>query len=65
MVLRLHEIERGLLVEAVRLLERVALGEDMRAAAERFVSGLEIRRSGESDPSGKPVDRVILRRPQS
>jgi len=63
MVLRMSEIERGLLVEAVRLLERVAAGEDMREAAERFVAGLEIRRSGETDPSGCPVERVYLRRP--
>jgi len=61
MVLRLSEIERGLLVEAVRLLERVAAGEDVRDQAERFVAGLEIRRSGETDPAGRPVERVHLR----
>ena len=63
MVLRMSEIERGLLVEAVRLLERVAAGEEASAAAERFVAGVEIRRTGETDPAGRPVERVYLRRP--
>jgi len=63
MVLRMSEIERGLLLEAVRLLERVAAGEDAREAAERFVAGVEIRRTGETDPSGRPVERVYLRPP--
>jgi hypothetical protein len=62
-MLHLREIEQGLLVESVRLLQRAAEGEDIRAEAERFVGGLEVRASGENDPRGRPVERVYLRRP--
>ncbi|HEV3177310.1 MAG TPA: hypothetical protein VGZ72_15060 [Stellaceae bacterium] len=62
-MLHLREIEQGLLVESVRLLQRAAEGEDIRAEAKRFVGGLEVRTSGETDPRGKPVERVYLRRP--
>ena len=51
-----------MLVEAVRLLERAAKGEDIRAQAQRIVSALEVRPSGETDPRGKPVERVYLKR---
>ncbi|HVM78680.1 MAG TPA: hypothetical protein VMU06_06650 [Stellaceae bacterium] len=64
MVLRLSDIERGLLVEAVRLLERAAKGEDVREEARRFVAGLEIRSSGETDAGGRPLERVNLKRPR-
>lgn len=63
MVLRVSEIDRGLLVEAVRLLERAARGESIRAEAERFTAGLEIRLTDETDASGRKVARVYLRRP--
>ena len=63
MVLRVSEIDRGLLVEAVRLLERAARGENIRAEAERFTAGLEVRLSEETDPGGRKVARVYLRRP--
>lgn len=59
----LREIEQGLLVAAVRLLQRAAQGEDIRAEAGRFVDGLEVRASGEKDPRGKPVERVYLKQP--
>ena len=62
-MLFLREIERGMLVEAVRLLERAAKGQDIRPEAERFVGALEIRASGETDPRGKPIERVYLKRP--
>ena len=63
MALWMNAIERSLLVEAVRLLRRVAAGEDMRAAAAKFVGGLEIRSTGEADGAGKPVERVFLKPP--
>jgi len=44
-MLHLREIEQGLLVGAVRLLQRAALGENIRAEAERFLGGLEVRAS--------------------
>jgi hypothetical protein len=62
-MLHLREIEQGMLVEAVRLLERAAKGQDIRTAAERFVGGIEVRASGEIDSRGKPVERVYLKRP--
>ncbi|HXP74839.1 MAG TPA: hypothetical protein VN823_11890 [Stellaceae bacterium] len=62
-MLHMREIEQGLLVGAVRLLQRAARGEDIRAEAERFLGGLEVRASGETDQRGKPVDRVYLTRP--
>jgi hypothetical protein len=62
-VLRVSEIDRGLLVEAVRLLERAARGESIRDEAERFTAGLEIRLTDETDASGRKVARVYLRRP--
>jgi hypothetical protein len=55
-MLRLREIEQGMLAGAVRLLQRAAGGEDIRTEAKRFVVGLE-------DPGGKPVERVYLTRP--
>lgn len=61
-MLYLREIEQGMLVEAVRLLERAAKGEDIRAQAQRIVSALEVRPSGETDPRGEPVERVYLKR---
>ena len=48
---------------AVRLLQRAAEGQDIRAEAKRFVGGLEVRASGETDTTGKPVERVYLPRP--
>jgi len=62
-MLHLREIERGMLVEAVRLLERAAKGLDIRAEAARFVAPLEVRASGETDALGKPVEWVYLKRP--
>jgi hypothetical protein len=62
-MLHLREIEQGLLVGAVRLLQRAASGETIRAEAERFVGGVEIRASGETDPTGKPVERVYFTQP--
>jgi len=62
-VLRVSEIDRGLLVEAVRLLERAARGEDIGAEARHFTAGLEIRLSDETDAGGRKVQRVYLRRP--
>jgi hypothetical protein len=62
-MLLLREIERGLLVESPRLLQRAAVGEDIRAEAERFVGGLEVRASAETDPAGKPVERAFLKQP--
>jgi hypothetical protein len=62
-VLRVSEIDRGLLVEAVRLLERAARGESIRDEAERFTAGLEIRLTDETDASGRKVARVYLKRP--
>lgn len=56
-------IERSLLLEAVRLLERVAAGEDVRGAAKTFVGGLEIKLTAETDGAGKPVERVFLKPP--
>ncbi len=38
MILRMNAIERSLLVAAVRLLERAALGENVRLSAERFIA---------------------------
>ncbi len=35
----------------------------MRAAAAKFVGGLEIRSTGEADGAGKPVERVFLKPP--
>jgi len=64
MVLRLTDIERALLVEAVRLLERAAKGEDVREEARRFVAGLEVRASADTDASGRPLERVNLKRPR-
>jgi hypothetical protein len=63
-MLHLREIEQGMLVEAVRLLQRAAKGQDIRAEAERFVGALEVRASGETDPRGKPIERVYLKRPE-
>ena len=63
-MLHLREIEQGLLVGAVRLLQRAALGENIRAEAGRFVGGLEVRASGETAPTGKPVERVCFTRPE-
>jgi hypothetical protein len=54
-------IERSLLVEAVRLLQRVSRGEDVRGAAARFVAALEIRQTSETDQAGNAVERVFLR----
>lgn len=59
----LKDIERSLLVEAVRLLQKVARGEDVRRAAAAFVGGLEIWRTDEVDSAGKPVERVFLKPP--
>ena len=64
MVLRLSDIERALLVEAVRLLERAAKGEDIRDDARRFVAGLEVQSSTETDASGRPMERVTMKRPR-
>ncbi|HKX09138.1 MAG TPA: hypothetical protein VJN67_13145 [Stellaceae bacterium] len=50
-----------MLVEAVRLLERAAKGQDVRAEAARFASALEVRPTGETDLRGKPVERVYLK----
>jgi hypothetical protein len=61
LVLRINAIERSLLVEAVRLLQHVARGEDVRALAARFVAALEIKPTDEIDDAGKPVERVLLR----
>ncbi len=61
MVLRMNAIERGLLLEAVRLLQRVVAGEDVRASAARFIAGLEIAPTGEVDETGKPIERVFLK----
>ncbi len=61
MVLTMTAIERSLLVEAVRLLGRAARGEDIRAAAARFVAALEIKPTSETDQAGNPVERVFLR----
>ncbi len=63
-MLHLREIEQGMLVEAVRLLQRAAKGENIRAEAERFVGGIEVRPSGETDARGKPIERVYLKRPE-
>lgn len=63
-MLHLREIEQGMLVEAVRLLQRSAKGEDIRAESARFVGPLEIRASGETDARGKPIERVYLKRPE-
>jgi hypothetical protein len=52
-----------MLVEAVRLLQRAAKGQDIRPEAERFVAALEVRPTGETDPRGKPVERVYLKPP--
>lgn len=62
-MLRMREIERGLLVESLRLLQRAARGEDIRIDAQRFVAGLDIGPSGENDPRGNPIERVVLKRP--
>ncbi len=62
-MLHLREIEQGMLVEAVRLLQRAAQGQDIRAEAERFVGALEVRPSGATDARGKPVERVYLKPP--
>jgi hypothetical protein len=61
LVLTMTAIERGLLVQAVRLLQRAARGEDVRAAAARFVAALEIRRTEETDQAGNAVERVFLK----
>ncbi|HLJ20252.1 MAG TPA: hypothetical protein VKU84_08645 [Stellaceae bacterium] len=63
-MLHLREIEQGMLVEAVRLLQRAAKGQDIHVEAERFVGALEVRASGETDPRGRPVERVYLKRPE-
>jgi len=63
-MLHLREIEQGMLVEAVRLLERAARGEDIRAEAARFVRSIEVRPTGETDARGKPIERVYLKRPE-
>ncbi len=63
-MLHLREIEQGMLVEAVRLLQRAAKGENVRAEAERFVGGIEVRPSGEIDARGKSIERVYLKRPE-
>jgi hypothetical protein len=62
-VILMSHIERSLLLAAVRLLQRVAAGEDVRAAATHFVGGVEIGPSGELDDAGKPIDRVYLKPP--
>jgi hypothetical protein len=62
-MLHLRKIEQGMLVEAVRLLERAAEGKDIRDEAARFVAPLEVRASTETDALGKPVERVYLKRP--
>jgi len=54
-------IERGLLVEAVRLLQRAARGEDVRERAARFVAALEIRPTEELDQAGNKIERVFLK----
>lgn len=59
----LKAIERNLLLDAVRLLQRAARGEDVRQAAAAFVGGLEIRRTDEVDSAGKPIERVFLKPP--
>jgi|GEM_PF-3183412 hypothetical protein len=61
-MLHVREIEQALLVGAVRLLQRAAKGEDIRAEAARFAGGLEVSASGETDPNGKPIERVYLKR---
>jgi hypothetical protein len=61
-MLRMSEIERGLLVESLRLLQRAARGEDIRADAQRFVAGLDIGPSGEKDARGNSIARVVLKR---
>jgi hypothetical protein len=62
-MLHLREIEQGMLVEAVRLLQRAAEGQDIRVEAERFVTSLEIRPSHDTDARGRPIERVFLKRP--
>lgn len=61
MVLRMNAIERSLLLEAVRLLQRAAAGQDVRRAAAAFVGGLEIKPTDEVDTAGKPIERVFLK----
>ncbi|HWI27996.1 MAG TPA: hypothetical protein VN668_13565 [Stellaceae bacterium] len=61
MVLTMTAIERGLLVEAVRLLQRAARGEDVRERAARFVAALEIRPTEELDQAGNKIERVFLK----
>jgi hypothetical protein len=61
-MLQLREIERGLLVESLRLLRRAAQGEDIRVDAQRFVAGLDISPSGEKDARGNSIARVVLKR---
>jgi len=61
-MLRMREIERGLLVESLRLLRRAAQGEDIRVDAQRFVAGLDISPSGEKDARGNPIESVVLKR---
>ncbi|MGO8915896.1 MAG: hypothetical protein ACLQJR_08315 [Stellaceae bacterium] len=63
MILRMNAIERSLLVEAVRLLERAARGENVRLSAERFIAPLEIKPTDELDHAGKPIERVFLKAP--
>jgi hypothetical protein len=62
-MLHLREIEQAMLVEAVRLLQRAAEGQDIRAEAARFVRPLEVRPSGGIDFRGRPVERVYLKPP--
>ncbi len=59
----MNAIERNLLVEAVRLLQRAAAGENVATPARRFTAALEIRPTGELDQAGKPVERVFLKPP--
>jgi hypothetical protein len=61
-MLRMSEIERSLLVESLRLLQRAAKGHDIRADAQRFVADLEISPSGEKDSRGNPIERVYFKR---
>lgn len=61
LVLTMTAIERGLLVEAVRLLQRAARGEDLRGPAGRFVAALEIKPTEELDQAGNRIERVFLK----
>jgi hypothetical protein len=60
-LLHLREIEQGLLVGAVRLLQRAARCEDICTEAKRFVAGLEVRASGSRTPGASWWSGFTLR----